>query len=180
VTDKRLAFTTQANGIANALKSNVVVFPVFNPDESTGNQPGHEYSGIWDTGATGTVITQRVVNDLSLKPLGMINVSTPSGTDVVPWFLVSLGLPNGLGIRNLRVSFGKLTGDDEVLIGMDVIGQGDFAVSNFGGKTSFTFRTPPTRQFDFVVEEWRVACSPNDPCPCGSTVKFKKCHGRHK
>ena len=33
---------------------------------------------------------------------------------------------------------------DDVLIGMDIIGLGDFAVSNYRGKTTFTFRKRST------------------------------------
>jgi len=35
---------------------------------------------------------------------------------------------------------------------MDVIGMGDFAVSNFNGKTSFTFRIPSVAEADFLKE----------------------------
>jgi hypothetical protein len=36
---------------------------------------------------------------------------------------------------------------------MDIIGQGDFAVSNYGGKTVFTFRVPSKQMIDFVAQE---------------------------
>ena len=39
-----------------------------------------------------------------------------------------------------------------VLIGMDVIGMGDFAVSNFGDKTVFSFRIPSDKRTDYVAE----------------------------
>lgn len=35
---------------------------------------------------------------------------------------------------------------------MDVIGLGDFAVSNYRGKTTFTFRVPSLEEIDFVDE----------------------------
>ncbi len=38
------------------------------------------------------------------------------------------------------------------LIGMNIISQGDFALTNFGGKTTFTFRHPSKRKIDFVQE----------------------------
>ena len=37
-------------------------------------------------------------------------------------------------------------------IGMDIISQGDFAVSNFNGTTVFTFRPPSKATIDFVKE----------------------------
>ena len=44
-----------------------------------------------------------------------------------------------------------LTGID-VLIGMDIINRGDFAVSNRNGKTMFSFRIPSMSDFDFQSE----------------------------
>ena len=63
---------------------------------------------------------------------------------------------------------------DDVLIGMDIINLGDFAVSNVEGSTCFTFRMPSLEEFDFVGVP-RVGR--NEPCPCGSGKKYKKCHG---
>ncbi len=40
----------------------------------------------------------------------------------------------------------------KVLIGMDVMNLGDFAVTNHGGKTMFTFRTPSQKHIDFVAD----------------------------
>ena len=37
-----------------------------------------------------------------------------------------------------------------VLIGMDIITSGDFSVSNYNGKTVFTFRTPSQERIDYV------------------------------
>ena len=38
----------------------------------------------------------------------------------------------------------------DVLIGMDVINCGDFAISNLDGKTSFSFRMPSLERIDFA------------------------------
>ena len=40
----------------------------------------------------------------------------------------------------------------EILIGMDIIGTGDFAVSNYDNKTTFSFRWPSISKIDFVKE----------------------------
>ena len=41
----------------------------------------------------------------------------------------------------------------DILIGMDIIGVGDFAVTNRDGKTKFSFRLPSRADIDFVVED---------------------------
>lgn len=38
----------------------------------------------------------------------------------------------------------------DLLIGMDIIGLGDFAVTNLGGNTVFTFRVPSVEKIDFA------------------------------
>jgi uncharacterized protein YecA (UPF0149 family) len=67
---------------------------------------------------------------------------------------------------------------------MDVIARGDFALSNFNGKTTFSYRIPSVARTDYVklLESMRPAHHPkinrNDPCPCGSGKKYKNCHGK--
>lgn len=67
-------------------------------------------------------------------------------------YLVNIGLPNGVGFAGLQVSCCVLAGGVDVLIGMDIIGSGDFAVSMHDGKTHMSFRTPPSKKIDFVAE----------------------------
>ena len=71
----------------------------------------------------------------------------------------------------------------DVIIGMDVIGAGDFAVTHQNGKTTFSFCCPSRKEIDFVneVNQDIQASIPrvgrNDLCPCNSGKKYKKCHG---
>ena len=39
-----------------------------------------------------------------------------------------------------------------MLIGMDIINLGDFAITNKNGNTKFTFEIPSSRDIDFVKE----------------------------
>ena len=103
---------------------------------------------LWDTGATKSVITQRVVNACGLKPTGTERVNHAQGTtDNVPTFLVDVELPNNVLVEDLTVTLGVLQVD--VLIGMDIIGRGDFAVTHPNGYTKFTFSMPATKDMDF-------------------------------
>ncbi|GHT95342.1 hypothetical protein FACS1894141_3770 [Spirochaetia bacterium] len=52
-------------------------------------------------------------------------------------------LPNMVSIHNIRVTEFFDSDDFEVIIGMDLITQGDLAISNDGGKTVLSFRIPP-------------------------------------
>ena len=57
--------------------------------------------------------------------------------------------------RGLPVNLGRLSGEAEVLIGMDIINRGDFAVTNRDGRTKFSFRIPSQADIDFVAEDAR-------------------------
>ncbi len=97
---------------------------------------------IWDTGATSTVITKKVVNALKLVPTGMTNVSGVSGKSQAPTYVVDVILPNNVTVVNVNVLEG-IGESFDVLIGMDIIQMGDLAISNAAGKTKFTFCIPP-------------------------------------
>lgn len=48
------------------------------------------------------------------------------------------------------VNDGKLT-DTDILIGMDVISLCDFAITNTGTETKFSFQVPSTLDVDFEI-----------------------------
>ena len=98
-------------------------------------------------------------------------------------YLVNIRLPNQVGFLQWRVTKQDLPSKTDVLIGMDVIGVGDFAVTHKDGKTVFSFRCPSIARIDFV-EKSSATGEPfvgrNSPCPCGSGKKYKRCCGRSK
>jgi len=145
-------------------------------------QVAKTYTGIWDTGATGCVVTQKVVSECGLVPVTLTRVHHAQGESRSFVYRVSFFLPSGVAIPVVRVTQGNFIGGD-VLIGMDVIGGGDFAVSLDHGKTVFSFRLPSAGAIDFVLSKGAVLGpgqkpGRNSPCPCGSGKKYKKCHGR--
>lgn len=139
---------------------------------------------IWDTGATGTVISQTIVNALNLKPIGIAYVNTPSAQNVpTNEYLVDIHLYEGkVCVQGVRVTLGIISGGADCLIGMDIITLGDFSVTNVNGCTTFSFRIPSLQEIDYVQEANRLApkVGRNDPCLCGSGKKYKFCHGRGK
>ncbi len=179
---KSYGFTSQAQGIIRVLFSAVKIAQSFDPRAGS-SEPFKEYKGIWDTGATNSAISEKVVIECGLKPIGVAKVQTVGGERICDSFLINMLLPNNVGIPQLRVTQGIINGAD-VLIGMDVMTRGDFALSNFQGKTTFCFRIPSVECIDFDPNKRTASVNPsrkigrNDPCPCGSGKKYKKCHGR--
>lgn len=182
--------TLNSNGRLNVIKTPAWVSLAFDPISTSLPHPdSQQFNAIWDTGATGSVISERVIASCGLKPIGVALVHTAGGVTRTEVYLINIRLPSNVGFSNVRVTKGQMGPDADVLIGMDIIGMGDLAITNFGGQTCFTFRVPSLAQIDFVKEDMAQGPKPpvkntapkvgrNDPCPCGSGKKFKKCCGK--
>ena len=155
---KTRSFTSKYPGLSTVLINDVSISKAFDPLSEKVNSKNYKtksYKAIWDTGATGTVITQKVVDEFALSPIGVVEVQTADGKKRANSYLVNVWLPNRIIIPNVKATFGKLENGIEVLIGMNIIGQGDFAVTNKGGKTVFSFRFPSVECIDFVKEPFK-------------------------
>lgn len=148
-------FTTKSSSRVSVLINEIHVSEA-SPQYSSSELIRKPYYCIWDTGATGTVISRKVADSLGLQPSGKVTVrAVGSGDSAHEYetntYLVNLYLPNNVCIIGARVAEGSISGGD-VLIGMDIIGEGDFAVTNHDGKTTWTFRVPSCEEIDFVQE----------------------------
>jgi hypothetical protein len=79
------------------------------------------FDAMWDTGAAKSVITERVVKALGLKP-------------------IRKGFTQGVNGLGKSQAYGKVWWN--VLLGMDIIGTGDFSITNRNGNTEFFFSVP--------------------------------------
>jgi predicted aspartyl protease len=177
-------FTLEAPGLLRVLQTDVWMAPLADP-KALGPINFKKYTAIWDTGATNTVLTQKVADECGLKPISLVEVHGVQGKHTTEVYLVTVALPNGIAFTSVRVTKGILAGGVDVLIGMDMITQGDFAITHHNGKTCFTFRCPSMEKIDFnskpppppvpVHSPPTPKVGRNDPCPCGSGKKYKKC-----
>ncbi|MBA3053181.1 retropepsin-like domain-containing protein [bacterium] len=136
------AFKIQYPGITRVLVTDCkIAIPL--AIDSSKQKHFFSFKAIWDTGATNTVITDKVAKEVSLSPTGMAETHGVHGKSQVNTFIVDILLPNRVCIPNIRVSEGKLLDEIDVLIGMDIIQVGDFAISNANGKTLFSYCLPP-------------------------------------
>ena len=142
-------FTTKYGTISRRLPTKCFVSAAWLPEDDSSAPPLLEFDALWDTGATASVITAEVAEKLALPPEGTTEVFHVQGSTHVPIYFVNLGLPNRVEIAGIRVTQGVLKGCD-VLIGMDIINMGDFAVTNRDGETIFSFQMPSINQIDFV------------------------------
>ena len=178
-----LSFTSRSQSLSNRLMCKVFVLP-HNPARMgcklDRRELGKEFIAQWDTGASGSVLSKELVTALKLVPISYAKAVGANGPYDTGVYYIDLFLPNHRGICKLKVTDGNFQGAD-ILIGMDIISQGDFSVTNFNGKTTFSFRMPSLHEVDYVtksyLDPYKKAVEPgrNDPCPCESGKKYKDC-----
>jgi hypothetical protein len=145
------------------LATDCSVAEAFDPKDPSVKPKWAPFKAIWDTGATGCVITQRVVDACGLKPIGMVQVAGVHGIENAEQFLVGILLPNSLQFATVPVTFGRLAGDVDVLVGMNIITTGDFSITNLNGSTVFSFRYPSLHEIDYVEDHNRRVTPYNIP-----------------
>ena len=121
------------------------------------NEQSVQTLAIWDTGATGSVVTHKVATDLGLVPVSKGFVNTAGGLVDTNHYYCEITL-HGYGkleVKRKVTECEKLSSADDVgmLIGMDIITLGDFAITNLNGQTVMSFRFPPSGRIDFSVRE---------------------------
>lgn len=147
--------------------------------------------GIWDTGATNSVVTKGSAERLGLKPITRAVVRGVHGEREVNVYYVEIRLGGGRIVMKAQVSECDELSDDlsnGMLVGMDIISHGDLCITHPDGCTVMSFMVPSQNKIDFVEEinlhnrytkihtEW--ARHGNDLCPCGSNKLWKNCHGK--
>lgn len=186
---KSQSFTLKADGLLNQLITHCGVCIAFNPLSGNKHPEITKVNGLWDTGASGTVIDKDTAAALGLKPISKTKVFHANGEAIVNVYAINLILPNNIAFQAIKVTEGNLN-NFQLLIGMDIISKGDFALTNYNGKTAFSFRIPSLKTIDFVVDEnannsahssltpkFTPKINGNDLCRCGSGKPFLNCHG---
>ena len=134
-------FTEKYTKIENRLLNKIVL---------SSNDVYNQALAQWDTGATNTCISEEIANEYNLQPIGKVQSKTPSGTLTSLVYLIDIILNNEVVFRDWKVMGSKIGAQGiDVLIGMDIISKGDFAISNYNGKTQFTFRLPSQEHVDY-------------------------------
>jgi hypothetical protein len=134
------------NCLPSEIISDVKIISLDNPSLNS------VYRGVWDTGATTSLITHKVFSELNLTPVDIVTVHGVNSSKRVPMVVFDLILPNGIKISDVRATVSEIRGVD-MLIGMDIIQLGDFSISNFEEKTVFTFAIPPFRNRTDLYEK---------------------------
>jgi len=145
-----------ADRLLRAITSPCRVARAWRPDSGSSPPERHLYTALWDTGATDSCISGSIVEECRLPQYGERYSQGIFAGEIVGIYLVDLWLTDSIVLRGLRCLGVDIPGAD-VLIGMDVISQGDFAVTNYQSRTQFSFRSPSQGHIDFTAEHRRTA-----------------------
>jgi len=98
-------------------------------------------TAIWDTGATTSLINEKIVKTLKLKEISVAKVKHVAGTSTFPIYLAAIEIQGGMNLSEHRlVSFPSIHAF-EMIIGMDIIALGKFCIENKNGNSVFSFKT---------------------------------------
>lgn len=161
-----------------------VTLPSEDPDSR-----GIEYKALWDTGAMSTCISVRLAQAMGLIETDHTKVTGANNVPfAAPLYDVQIKMGSYL-IPFKRVIGLPMCDEYDLIIGMDIITQGDLSITNYDGHTVITFRTPSLERIDFVselrdfqkcrkVHDLNVKKRIPDKCACGSGKDYKNCHGK--
>jgi hypothetical protein len=129
------AFSMRLSQIANRIPSEVILM----------GDDGTPFNGraVWDTGAMKSVVTPKVAEALHQSHVDFVTVTGINNVSKVPVIVLSVILPNRIKIANLKTAVCDMRQGIDMLIGMDIIGMGDFFICNADNKTLFSYAVPP-------------------------------------
>lgn len=145
------AFTRKFGERIREIKTHAGVFPV-SSETATIPEQIEPLEALWDTGATNTAVSSNAIKTIGSTPITFAQVGTGGGQVTAPVHLVNVVLPNNVIIQNVQVTELSELNSCDILVGMDIISQGDFAITHVGGAACFSFRMPSTKLIDFVPE----------------------------
>jgi hypothetical protein len=151
---KAQAFTLNAQTLLSSIITPVTVRQAFSLVKTYNLASGEiNVRALWDTGSTNTSISKGLARHLGLKSIDICNVNGVNGIHPSMVYQIDILLPSNVPIGDVRVAEFHDNGAFEILIGMDIIDLGDFAISNKDGKSIVSFRIPPSDTvIDFVKE----------------------------
>ena len=140
------AITIRETGIARSIISAVEVKDFF-------SKTSCDTCGIWDSGATNSVITKSTAQLLGLPSIGQTRVRGVHGVRVVNVYYVQIRLKGTDIVFATNVTeCDELSNDKSIgmLLGMNIITKGDFSITNYRGKTTMSFRVPSQHRIDYL------------------------------
>jgi len=132
------AFNISYGKPVNKLVAPINILPIFHDTPV-------KIEALWDTGATATCIKPALFDRLKLRLLNINNHTTLAGVGgeaAAKITYAHLFITPTLELEFCPMYVVDFPSKADILIGMDIIGKGDFVVCNADNKTSFSFAIP--------------------------------------
>jgi len=105
-----------------------------------------------DTGATNSSVSDKLAVSIGLKEIEQCRVDAAGGSHISNVFSIDIFLRNMVSFTNIRSTEFVDNGMFDIIIGMDIITQGDLAITNYNQRTVVSFRVPPdNKHIDFSI-----------------------------
>lgn len=142
------AFTFRYSGSPHAV---ILPIGIAKPSQPPGGSGITRCDAVWDTGASGSCITPTVASSLALPATGQKTITGVGGQQVVNTYIVDVFL-GSVQFPTIQVSETPIDHSWGMLLGMDILRQGDLALTSDGGNLVVSFQTPPRTTIDFFQE----------------------------
>ena len=146
---------------------------------------------LWDTGAMCTCVSQTLAAKLGLVKVYEKELTVADNKSIMADVFCAKIRMGHIEFANMFVYGLPMDGKKEnVIIGMDVISQGDLTITNYQDQSLLTFRAPSIERIDYVadIDMYNKCVSKHnvnvrhhikaDTCACGSGKIYKNCHGQ--
>ena len=119
----------------------------------TEQEKEYTFQALWDTGTRESLITYPAITKLDLKSKGEGEISGTGGPARSRLFNVDIIFSNGYEKLNWNLFEYPGAKDKKygLVIGMDIISLGDFAITKKDGKAFLSFRIPNKYLVDFEI-----------------------------
>ena len=140
-------FTKDYGEIVDTIITECDVFPAVDYSKPLPS-PFHAFKVMWDTGADVCVISKKAIKQLELKPVDTAWVEGLHGEQEDNEYIVHVKLPTGDLVANVQATEAH-SEEYDFVIGTNIINFGDFAFSNAGNRSVFSFRIPAQTHIRF-------------------------------
>lgn len=108
---------------------------------------------LWDTGASHCFITASLAKQLDLTPISKTEVAHAKGKSSENVYALNLHITPKYYVEVEVTECQSAEIGFDIIIGMEVISQSDFALTSKKGIMTFSFRLPSSAQIDFKIDQ---------------------------
>ena len=108
-----------------------------------------EVDALWDTGSSYTYISRRLASQMGMISVGQSGYITPTGASISEQYVIEIILPDGTHVTDVHAGGSDIDAMGiDLILGLQIILLGDFAIRHRDGQTFMSFLCPPNDATD--------------------------------